>query len=84
MCFPRSSAAILLAYKPLYEEDQLRGPTDAIVAQCFVEAGIPCYYHNPSLANHIGRASSVGHNWDDAHVGLNFDRDFQPTLSRSG
>jgi hypothetical protein len=40
MCFPRSSAEIVLNYGPLYHEDQLRGPTDAIVAQCFVDADI--------------------------------------------
>lgn len=78
MCFPRSSAEVLLKYQPLHEDDQLRGPTDAIVAQCFIDAGIPCYYHNPSLTDHIGRISSVGHNWYDSHVGLNFDRNFQP------
>ena len=82
MCFPRSSAEILLEYRPLYEEDQLRGATDAIVAQCFVDVGIPCYYHNPSLADHIGRISSIGHNWQDEHVGLNFDRDFEPAAAK--
>jgi len=78
MCFPRASAELLLEYRPLHEEDQLRGATDAIVCQCFVDAGLPCFYHNPSLADHLGRVSSVGHNWYDEHVGLDFDRDFQP------
>lgn len=78
MCFPRSSAELLLGYPPLHTEDQFRGPTDAIVAQCFREAGLPCYYHNPSLADHRGRVSSVGHNWYDEHVGLDFDRDYEP------
>jgi hypothetical protein len=77
MCFPRCSAEILLEYHPLYAEDQLRGATDAIVAQCFLEAGLPCYYHNPSLSDHLGRTSSVGHNWYDEHVGLDFDPEFQ-------
>jgi hypothetical protein len=76
MCFPRESAEIVLKYGPLHAEDQFHGPTDAIVAQCFVDAGLPCYYHNPSLADHLGRVSSVGHNWYDEHVGLNFNRDF--------
>lgn len=81
MCFPRSSAQILLDYRPLHEDDQLRGPTDAIVADCFLEAGLPCYYHNPSLTDHLGHISSIGHNWNDLHVGLNFDADFQPGSS---
>ena len=81
LCFPRRSAEVLLQYQPLYDEDQLRGPTDAIVAQCFVDARIPCYYHNPSLADHIGRVSSIGHNWQDEHVGLNFDPDYFPADS---
>ena len=78
MCFPRSSAEIVLIYGPLNHEDQMRGPTDAIVAQCFVEAGIPCFYHNPSLANHLGKVSSVGHNWYDEHVGFKFDVNYFP------
>jgi len=81
MCFPRSSAQILLEYAPLHNEDQFRGPTDAIVAQCFVDAGLPCYYHSPSLADHLGRVSSVGHNWYDEHVGLDFNRDFEPAAA---
>jgi hypothetical protein len=55
MCFPRSSGELLPRYRPLHAEDQLRGPTDAIVAKCFLNAGLPCYYHNPSLADHLGR-----------------------------
>lgn len=78
MVFPRQSAEIALAYPPLREEDQMRGPTDAIVAQCFVDAGLPCYYHNPSLADHLGRVSSVGHNWYDDHVGFDFDPEYLP------
>jgi predicted O-methyltransferase YrrM len=78
MCFPRQAAAVLLDYPPLREEDQIRGPTDAIVAQCFLDAGLPCYYHNPSLADHLGRVSAVGHNWQEEHVGLGFDREYDP------
>jgi predicted O-methyltransferase YrrM len=84
MCFPRSSAELVLAYQPLRAEDQLRGPTDAIVAQCFLDAGLPCYYHNPSLADHVGRVSSVDHNWHDDHVGLDFDQNFEATIPTPG
>ena len=80
MCFPRSSAQVVLDYAPLHNEDQLRGPTDAIVAQCFVEARLPCYYHNPSLTDHLGRISAIGNNWHDNHVGLDFDPEFQPVI----
>ena len=78
MCFPRTSAEILLKYAPLHHEDQLGGPTDAIVAQCFRDADLPTYYHNPSLADHLGRNSSIGHNWYDEHVGFAFDQNYEP------
>jgi hypothetical protein len=79
MCLPRASAQILLHDEPFRTEDQLRGPTDALVADCFLKVGLACFYHNPSLVDHIGRVSSVGHNWYAEHVGLNFDPQFQPT-----
>ncbi|MBI1349376.1 hypothetical protein GC163_24175 [bacterium] len=79
MCFPRASAELLLSYRPLYEENQLRGPTDAIVAQCFRDAGYPCYYHNPSLVDHLGKVSAMGNNWQTEHVGLDFDQDYAPS-----
>ena len=78
MCFPRASAELVLNYEPLHNEDQMRGPTDAIVAQCFVDKQLPCYYHNPSLADHLGQVSSVGHNWYEDHVGFEFNTDFEP------
>lgn len=84
MIFPRASAELVLRYPPLREEDQMRGPTDAIVAQCFLEAGIPCYYHSPSLADHLGRVSSVGHNWQEEHVGLDFDPNYRPPADERG
>lgn len=83
MCLPRSSAEILLQYKPLYEENQFRGATDAVVAKCFVDANIPCYYHNPSLCDHLGRISSIGNNWHYNHVGFRFDPDFAPPQDES-
>jgi hypothetical protein len=78
MCFPRAAAELLLRYPALAHEDQLAGPTDALVAQCFREARLPTYYHNPSLTDHLGRVSSVGHNWYDDHVGLGFRPDYEP------
>ena len=76
LCFPRSSARMLLEYVPLYAEDPLRGATDLIVAQCFVDAQLPRLYHSPSLANHLGRISTVGHKWVDDNIGLAFDREY--------
>lgn len=78
MCFPRSSAERLAAYPPLSNEDQLQGHTDYIVAECFLLAEIACYYHNPSLVDHVGRVSTIGHNWYDESLGLNFNPDFEP------
>jgi hypothetical protein len=84
ICLPRASAEILLKNEPFRTEDQLRGPTDALVADCFLKAALPCFYHNPSLVDHIGRISSVGHNWYDEHVGLDFDPEFQPLKKGTG
>jgi len=76
MCFNRPSAEVLLGCSRLHVEDQLRGPTDSIVCECFLNRNIPCYYHNPSLADHIGRVSTINHNWYPEHTGLGFDRNF--------
>jgi GR25 family glycosyltransferase involved in LPS biosynthesis len=75
MCLPRSSANILLAYPSLYTEPRT---TDYIVAQCFIDEGVPCYYHNPSLTNHLGQISSIGNNWQPEHVGLDFSPAYEP------
>lgn len=75
MCFNRQSAHTVLGYAPLRDENQLTGNTDAIVAECFRSRDIPCFYHSPSLADHVGRVSTVNHNWYDCCAGLNFTRD---------
>ncbi|MBI3467733.1 MAG: class I SAM-dependent methyltransferase [Planctomycetes bacterium] len=81
MCFSRSSAELVLAYPPLTAENQHCGATDAIVAQCFYEAELPCFYHNPSLCDHLGRISAIGNDWQDDHIGLDFDPNFEPGAS---
>jgi hypothetical protein len=78
MCFPRSSAERVIVYPALKTEDQLEGHTDFVVAQCFLDAGIACWYHNPSLADHVGRISTIGHGWYEESLGLHFDSDFEP------
>jgi hypothetical protein len=78
LCFPRPSAVAMLGEAPLHSYDQLSGPTDAIVAQYFQNKGFPCYHHSPSLADHVGRQSTVGHSWSTDHTGLNFDPGFRP------
>jgi len=75
MCFSRDSAWQLIESGALDAEEQLRGPTDYAVADFFLRTGIPCFYHNPSLADHIGRISTVGHNWYNECLGLDFARD---------
>ncbi len=82
-CLPRSSAQMILAYSPLYAEDQFTGPTDAVIAQCFLDANLPCFYHNPSLADHLGKVSTIGHLWYTEHVGLDFDRNYAPDIEDS-
>lgn len=74
ICFNRRSAECVLAYEPLASEDQMTGPTDAIVGECFQKARFPCYYHNPSLADHVGRVSAVGRRWSNRNSGLNFSK----------
>ncbi len=77
MCFTRKSAERLLCYERLQTDDQLRGPTDYIVMECF-QGVKPCYYHRPSLADHVGKISTIQHNWYDDHTGLEFDPSFCP------
>jgi len=79
MCFSRNSAAVLLDFPRLEMENSLSGPTDTIVSECFLTHVTPCYYHRPSLANHIGRQSTIGHEWFDAHTGFEFDPEYVPT-----
>jgi hypothetical protein len=49
------------------------GPTDAVVAKFFLDRQIPCYYHFPSLTEHLGRISVNGHG---DHRALNFNPQF--------
>jgi len=73
MCFMRESAQRLLSHGAFAAEDPLRGPTDYVVADFFLQAAIPCFYHNPSLSTHVGKVSTVGHNWYDDTLGLAFE-----------
>lgn len=77
MCFTRRSALQVLGCKRLRTDDQFRGSTDYIVMECVQGAG-PCFYHRPSLADHIGKTSSIQHNWYDEHTGFEFDPAFTP------
>lgn len=45
---------------------------DACVSETILRMGKPMYYHNPSLATHIGVISSVWH--EDAQVGMRYDK----------
>ncbi len=72
MVFMRDSAQRLIVHGGFDGEDPMRGPTDYVVADFFLQAGIPCFYHNPSLSTHVGKVSTVGHNWYDDTLGLAF------------
>ena len=76
MCFSNESALMLLQYPRVQNEDPFSGPTDTIVSECFLVNRVPCFYHNPSLCDHVGKHSTIGHEWYDAHTGLDFDPHF--------
>lgn len=78
MCLSRESALLLLEFPRLHNENQISGPTDSILSECFLLKGIPCYYHRPSLADHLGRKSTIGHEWYESHTGLDFDPTYTP------
>src|SRR5262249_19779423 len=46
--------------------------TDAVVSMAVNEVGRECYFHVPSLADHIGAVSSVGHLHGSESLGLGF------------
>jgi hypothetical protein len=74
ICLPRASADRLLTCPALTGTYPLTGPTDAIISKFFLDAGILCYYHFPSLTEHLGRVSVDGR---ADHMALDFDPDFQ-------
>jgi glycosyltransferase involved in cell wall biosynthesis len=60
MCFPRRAALRLIEFEALNAPAPFSGPTDAIVAKYFLDRGSPCFYHNPSLVEHVGAISTIG------------------------
>jgi hypothetical protein len=79
MCFSRDSAEILLGFPRLHMDNQISGPTDSIVSECFLLRNIACFYHRPSLTEHLGRISTIGHKWQECHTGLDYDRNYFPS-----
>jgi hypothetical protein len=66
--FPSTAARLLLA-DPVALNHRRLGPSDgrayidAVVGRWAAQAGLPVYYHFPSLAQHVGDASTV---WEGA------------------
>lgn len=72
LCFPRESLMRLL-------ETVDRGPTagtDQLIYQTFNKLQLSWYTHKPSLADHIGFTSTIGHAAGDDARGLDFRLDY--------
>jgi len=69
--------ATLLAVVPL------TGPHDELLFRYFRQHGHSCRTHRPSLADHIGFASTLGHEDGSHRRGLDFDRDMVATAPRA-
>ena len=64
LLFPQRSLFLLLE-DPQYQDHlcnyEKNEQVDAIVCDVFKRLGLPTYYHNPSLCNHIGEVSTLNH-----------------------
>lgn len=65
LVFPSHSLRVLLQSKWLVEHprDRFRGTQaiDGIVKSSFRDAGVIEFVHNPTLVNHVGNVSAIGH-----------------------
>ena len=56
---------------------------DELLFRCFRQHGYSCRTHRPSLADHIGFASTLGHEDGSHRRGLDFDRDLTAPAPRA-
>lgn len=60
LCLPRNTAEELLRHQR-FVEHQGSQQVDAVVAASMLDLGHPSFVHVPSLVDHIGRTSTIGH-----------------------
>jgi hypothetical protein len=67
LCIPREAARELLQH-PRFVKHPRDQQVDAVVAASMLDLGRPSYVHVPSLVDHVGATSTLGH--DDVAPGL--------------
>lgn len=65
LCIPRRSAIKLLKHQR-FVKHRVNQQVDAVVAASMLDLGRPSYVHVPSLVDHVGETSTLGH--DDAQM----------------
>lgn len=67
LCMKREVAQTLLDH-PRFAQHTSNEHVDSVVAQSMIDLDLPSYVHVPSLVDHVGRTSTIGH--DDVSPGL--------------
>jgi hypothetical protein len=60
LCLPRGAAEELLRH-PRFAEHRGTQQVDAVVAASMLDLGHPSFVHVPSLVDHVGKTSTIGH-----------------------
>lgn len=61
-----------------------REGTDRYLAAFLQDRGLHWYCHAPSLVEHIGATSTIGHRHGPGNAGVGFQKDFRPIYRRGG
>jgi len=69
--FTRHGLEALLDYHA-YQNYGSNQQIDCIICECFTQMGMRMYYHSPSLIDHVGRHSTLGHPPMNDHRGFQF------------
>lgn len=60
LCVPREAAGELLQHRR-FVRHRKRQQVDAVIAESMLDLGRPSYVHVPSLVDHVGETSTLGH-----------------------